>query len=159
MGKARKLIDKTSKLNIDINNRVKDRDKINKIDDVLANNLGIFKLVRGTQRRYDETFGVDYIAQEPELSFEVVAISLKRIDFDDLNKDYGISITLPPGIISAVGILAGDEVVFLEGSLEGRSFEVISVESTNVLRLDDVTTFSSSESNIVIKFNISTSGA
>ncbi len=156
MGKARKLIDKTSKLNIDILDRIKDRNKIDKRDNILASNIGAFKLIRGNQRRYDEAFGVDYIAQEPELAFETVSTNIARVDFDDPNEDYGMSLTLPHGIISAAGIQPGDEVTVLEGSLEGRSLEVISIESTTSLRLDDVSTFNTPESDIAVRFNIST---
>jgi len=155
VGSARKLINKTSKLSVDIKNKVKGRDRIDRIDETLANSISSFKLIKNNQRRFDESFGKDYIAHEPELSFEVVATSLTRVDFDEPNEDYGISLTLPSGLITAAGLMSGDEVVILEGSLEGRSLEVLSVSSTTVLRLDDVATFNTSETDITVRFNIS----
>lgn len=88
-------------------------------------------------------------------AFTTKAISIERIDytFPD-ERDYGLEIQVPTGIITASNIRSGDEVVFNSGALEGRSLEVIEVLNSTTLRLDDVPTYSGNETNISIRFTI-----
>lgn len=112
-------------------------DKTEKSGKIIYKSSRIFKFLKAFQRRLDAKFGINVLAEEPNIRAEVNFTTLARFDFG--TSDYGIKAVLASGQARALGVVAGDIIFVLEGSLEGYQLVVESVNySTDTLRLEDV---------------------
>jgi len=154
MGTQLKLIKKIQQQVRDVKARTKGNfDKINLREEVLSDSLGVVALIRGQQRRMDDSFGVDGIAQEAEIAAEIQALDFDRHDFG--TSDFGLRMTLAVGLIESLGLLAGDKVQLQEGEYEGKTITIESVDSTlDELRFEDDAT-KAAETDIVATVRIS----
>lgn len=160
MGRASKLLNKTKKLESKVrkqHNRIHRLEAHSEVSDVtfkpvteeiveefIDDNEELIEALRVLEEQEEEIEG-----------FVTKALNIQRVDYSFPDeKDYGIEVQLPVGVITASGVRSGDEICFLTGSLEGRSLEILEVLNSVTLRLDDVTTYGSQESDIKVKFTI-----
>lgn len=159
MGKALKLVNK-------LNRRKKylkakgagfDRkDKMDQAEERMARSEKAYGALLRPQRRGDRNFGRDFIAYEPKISKKEKILTVERFDFDlGAGTDYGIRLTMATGIIADMKIIVGDVVRFLNGSLKGQYLKVVAIPDSTHLRLEDVATFGSSESDKIARFQLS----
>lgn len=157
MGKARALVNKLKRrqksLRMDRNGFDR-RDKQDQAEEVLFKTKG-YKAMRGVQRRLDAKFGLDAVAQDPMLAKRLNVLNLERIDYDDPNGDFGIEATLAAGLIAAVGIRPNDIIKICEGALKGQELKVVAVTDATHLRLEDVASFASPETNVICRAQLS----
>lgn len=156
MGKQLKLVNKLNRKAKKVKTSVKgfdSHDKMSQSEEKMAKSQGVYQLVRKVQRRLDRNFGIDALAYEPKVSKRVKADSLERFDFGV--SDFGMKLTMAAGYIAAIGLQPGDIVRVLHGSLKGYYLKVVSLESATEVRLEDVASFGSLESNIHCRFQLS----
>ena len=152
MSREQKLIEKVKRKERLVKESAPGFVKMKKPQEVLAASPKALELMRGMQRRFDGSFGLQTTGAEPALEVKLVAASLERFDFGV--SDFGLLLTLAAGFIADVGFVVGDYVqVREEGSAaEGRILQVVSLESATELRLDDVSTFGlSTETDVAIR--------
>lgn len=158
MGKALKLINKLKRREkaMKADHKGFDRyDKQSQAEEKLAKTKG-FKLMRSHQRRMDKKFGVDAIAQEPKLSKRLKITILERFDFDPgAGTDFGLRATMPASVLADIGIRANDIIKVLQGNQKGKYLKVVSVVSTTQIRLEDVASFGSNQSNVQARVQLS----
>ncbi len=158
MGKALKLVNKLKRrekaMKADRNGF--DRyDKQGQAEEKLAKSKG-YKLIRGQQRRMDSKLGTNMIADEAKLSKRLKITTLERFDFDPgAGTDFGLRATMPAAVLTDIGIRANDIIKVLQGNQKGKYLKVISVVSSTQIRLEDVSTFGSSQSNVQTRAQIS----
>lgn len=104
MSKGQKLISKLRRRERDFKEAKKDQYKKDKLQEVAQASPGAYRLMRKPQRRMDQAFGYNVIAQEPTLEYLTKASSMQRFDFDaGPGTDYGIRLTLSgTGYVAAV---------------------------------------------------------
>jgi hypothetical protein len=158
MSKAQKLVNKLKRKERKVRETPSYKVKMDLAQETLVGSPGAYKLVRGQERRADASFGYDAVKTDPILEYRVAATSLERFDFDlGAGEDYGLLMTMPAGLISAIGIMVGDTVEVRETSsqIEGRMLTVVALSSATELRLDDVATFTGTESTPAVRFILS----
>jgi len=135
MGSQTKLV--LQKLVREVKSRTKGNfDKIDLREEVLKESRGVIALIRGQQRRLDDSFGVDSVGQEALIAVEIEAVDFDRHDFGV--SDYGLRMTLAVGLIESLGLLPGDKVELREGEYEARTITIESVDSVlDELRFED----------------------
>lgn len=156
MSKGQKLIQKISRKSKDVRQSVREfdrHDKTFKREELMQASKGVHSLVRGIQRRQDSDFGREVVSQRPKLSYTAEASDLSRIDFGI--SDFGMRLTVDATVLTEAGTQAGDFIKILEGSAKGQYLQVVSVESSTELRLDDIATFGGAESDIRHRMDIS----
>ena len=149
MGRAVKLLKKLEK------NKKKITKNFSKYYLNLQDNPEVFDIIKESPT-VKGVVSEDYLDNSADseniTGFSTNASTLTRVDYEFPNENYGLELIVPPGIITASGIRSGHEVEMIGGSLEGRSLEVIEVLNSTTLRLDDVSTFSTQETNVPVKF-------
>lgn len=158
MASGKKLINKLKRRERYAKEQTEQTVNINKQEETMQATPGVYELMRGVQRRMDESFGYDTVKHEPMLEYKVAVATTERYDFDPgAGTSYGIRLTLAAGLIEAIGVLPGDTVEIREqgSALEGRMLTVVDVVDSTHLRLDDVSTFTGPESNNYCRFLIS----
>lgn len=156
MSKGQKLIQKLSRKSKDVRQAVREfdrHDKIFKREELMQDSPKVHSLVRGIQRRQDSDFGREVASQRPKLSFQAEASAFERIDFGV--SDFGMKMTMDADVLAQAGTQAGDFVKILEGSAKGSYLQVVSVESSTEIRLDDIASFGGAESDIRMRMDIS----
>lgn len=131
---------------------------MNKQEETLTASPGAYKLVRGQERRMDESFGYDAVKTEPMLEYKATATTTERFDYDPgAGTDFGIRLTMPAGMIAAMGVRPGDSVEIRERSstMSGRMLTIVAVTDSTHLRCDDVATFVGPESGNYCRFLVS----
>lgn len=132
-------------------------DKADKSEEVMADSPAAFKLLVKVQRKMDRSFGIDGVGKEPAIAFRLRATTLERFDFDPgAGFDYGMRATLPAGLIEASRVRPGDVMEVLMGSAKGMMLKVTSVVDSTHIRLEDVAAFGALQSNVVVRFELST---
>jgi hypothetical protein len=149
-GRATKLLNKTRKLETKVRRNYRRLSKLEEVSEIRTKLVEtkpievLQNLVQSEQEPIEELEG-----------FSTSALSLERVDYSYPDeKDFGLELQVPAGIITASSIRSGDEVVISSGALEGRSLEVIEVLNASTIRLDDVATFGSLETNVQVTFNV-----
>lgn len=159
MGKQLKVVNKINRKAKKVKTSVKGFDQFDKMsqaEEKSSKSQGVYKLLRKIQRKLDNYFGIDAIAYEEKISKRVKATSLERFDFDlGAGFDFGMKLTLPSGMIAAIGLRPGDIVRVLHGSIKGKYLKVVALASATEVRLEDVATYGSLESNIHCRFQLS----
>jgi hypothetical protein len=156
MGKQLKLVNKLNRRAKKVKTSMKqfDRyDKESRSEETMAKSPKAYQLARKIQRRLDRNFGIDAVGYEPKISKRVKAVSIERFDFGV--SDFGMKLTLSAGIIADIGLRPGDIVRVLSGSLQAYYLKVVALTSSTVVRLEDVATFGSLESNVHCRFQLS----
>lgn len=161
MSRASKLLKKLDKTkrNVNRHNPLVDNDYVRHLEDhieesriVLSDNdfEQMMKVLDSEKKPKEEK-----LKKLTDNEYSTKAITIERVDYSfPEGKDYGLELQLPYGVVTASGIRSGDEVVFNDGVLEGRSIEVIEVLNAGTLRLDDVSIFNETENNVSINFII-----
>ena len=139
MGRAQKLLQKLEK------NKQKVDKNFNKYYGILHENPEVYDII-------EDTVEPTVLEQSQVKGFSTTSHSLQRVDYEFPNENYGLELTVPPGIIITSGIGSGDEVEIIGGTLEGWSVEVIEIINSTTLRLDDVSIFSGKEIGVPVKF-------
>ena len=136
-----KLIRKVTRLEkyIRKNLRGKKFDRINQIEEVMAESPGAYSVMLDAQRRYDEVFGLDVAGKEPLIAQNIIITSLVPFTFS--GGIAGIKATLGAGLIAAFGIRPKDRIQLEEGNLKGQMLEVVSIHSSTELQLENVASF------------------
>lgn len=138
MARHAKLVKKIQQLVRDVKDRTRGKyDRMDLREEVMADSPGVLVFMRGHQRRLDEDFGDDVIAQEPLMAVELLAEDFDRHDFSG-GGDFGVRMVLASGLVEALGLQAGDEVTIQEGEYEGMTLTVESVDaSADEVRFED----------------------
>lgn len=160
MGKARALINKLKRRrkNSNKNRGLRQQDKIDRKDEILADSPGVYKYLRGIQRRQDSNFGQQ---MQPSAEYKpgkemLISADIERFDFDPgAGVDNGTQVTLAAGLLEAVGIRPGDVVKILTGALQGKELSVVSIESATVIRLEDDAALAALEVGAQLKVQLS----
>jgi hypothetical protein len=159
MDKKLALVNKIKRRRKKIRSDASSFDRINKIDlieETMANSQKAYSLMRKVARRSDRNFGVDTINHEPQISKRNEVLTVERFDYDPgMGTDFGIRLTMAAGLIGNIGVRPNDIVLILEGDLKGRYLKVVEVTDSTHLRLEDVASYVGPESNIVCRFLIS----
>jgi hypothetical protein len=127
-------------------------DKVNKQERTLAKSPRAFSLSRKIERRLDRNWGLKSLGHKPLLSFsdKLEASAVARVVYVPNPSGFGIQLTLPTGIISAVGIQPNDIIEFRNGVLSGKELQVVAIIDATHVMLEDVATYTS-ESNIFLR--------
>lgn len=129
--------------------------KIDKNDDITQANPGVQKLMRGVQRRLDESFGYDAVPAEL-IEYKIALASLERVDFG--GSDYGLRAQFAGGVATA-------EIT--EITCVGDDSDIPGVaEETDVVCVADVAgslnstyfTFHTPENSYYVWFNVDAAG-
>lgn len=158
MAQAKKLINKMQRRQRKVREATESVVNMNKMEETLVASPGAYKLVRGQERRMDESWGYDVVKTEPMLEYKAMATTTERFDYDPgVGTDFGIRLTMPAGMIAAIGVRPGDSVEIREqgSELEGRMLTVVAVTDATHLRLDDVASFVGPESDNYCRFLVS----
>jgi len=158
MAQAKKLINKLKRRERSVKEATEQTVNMDKLQETMTAAPGVYKAMRGTARRRDESWGYDTVQHEPMLEYKAEAATTERFDYDPgAGTDYGIRLTMAAGMIEAIGVQAGDTVEVREqgSELEGRMLTVVAVTDSTHLRLDDVATFVGPESDNYCRFLIS----
>jgi transcription antitermination factor NusG len=153
MGKARSLVNKLKRRrkNANPNRGFRQQDKIDRKDEVLADSPGAYKYLRGIQRRQDRNFGQQL---QPSAEYKPGKEMLMLADIErTLTPD--IQVTLAAGLVEASGVQPGDIVKVLTGDLKGKELEVLSVDSSTQITLEDDAALSAPEVGAALKLQIS----
>lgn len=154
MSRGNKLINKLERRQRSVREATESVPKMNKSEETLQGSPAAHRLMRGAARRRDESFGYAAVGQEPVLEYRVVAATLDRFDYD-LAGDFGMRLTLASAAEArASGAQPGDSIQILEGALEGRMLEVVSVTGS-AMRLDDVASFTAPENTVACRVLLS----
>ena len=124
-------------------------DKENKLEKQLAKSPRAFKLSRKEQRRQDRNFGNDAVSQKPVLAFrsQAPASAVARVVYVPNPSGHGIQMTMPSGLIAAIGIQPNDIIQFRNGALAGQELLVVALPDATHIMLTDIASYTS-ESNI-----------
>lgn len=158
MAQQQKLVNKLQRRQRKVREATESVVNMNKMEETLVASPGAYKLVRGQERRMDESWGYDTVKTEPMLEYKTTSTTLERFDYDPgAGTDFGMRLTMPAGMISEIGVRPGDSVEIRERTSEicGRMLTVVAVTDSTHLRLDDVATFVGPESNDYVRFLIS----
>ena len=132
MSKQQKLVGKMQKLLRKVKDRTRGAlDKMDLREEVMAASDGVVALIRGQQRRIDESFGQDVVAQEAFIAIDFVAADFDRFDFDAPNLDFGVRMVLASGLVEALGLQAGDKVSVREGEYKGQVLTIEVADAVN----------------------------
>ena len=137
MARHAKLVKKLQQLVRDVKDRTRGKyDRMDLREEVMADSPGVLVFMRGHQRRLDEDFGDDVIAQEPLMAVELLAQDFDRHDFGA--SDFGVRMVLASGLVEALGLQSGDKVTVQEGEYEGMTLTIEAVDaSADELRFED----------------------
>jgi len=151
MSKGQKLVTKLKRRQRSVREATEASVGMDKRPEVMQNSPKAQGLMRGAQRRYDDSFGFNAVGHKPEVEYKVIA-ALDRFDFDPgPGEDFGMRLVLGEDS----GAQPGDSIQILEGALEGRMLEVVSVVNSTTLRLDDVSTFVTPEASVACRVLLS----
>jgi hypothetical protein len=153
MGIARALVNKLKRRRRSLNpNRgFRRQDKIDRKDEVLADSPGAYKYMRGIQRRHNESFGKEQIANPKKARQEVLASA----DVELLDTPDRIEATFASAaLVEAIGVQAGDVVTMLDGALKGRQLAVTAV-AADVVTLEADADLTAPETGAQLKIEIS----
>lgn len=139
MSLGQKLIERTLALAQKVKRHAPDYEKINQQPAVLARAVGSKRQILEAQRRDDDGFGLEVVAQKIKIQ-EVLANSatLDRHDFGV--SDFGIRMTLSDSTAeSDFQIVVGDlvEILTESSALFGQVLKITAVISPNVFRLEN----------------------
>lgn len=158
MAQAKKLINKMQRRQRKVREATESVVNMNKMEETMQASPGVYKVVRGQERRMDESWGYDVVKTEPMLEYKATATTTERFDYDPgAGTDFGIRLTMPAGMIAAIGVRPGDSVEIREqgSELEGRMLTVVAVTDATHLRLDDVASYTGPESDNYCRFLVS----
>lgn len=156
MAQAGKLVSKLKRRQRKIREATESVPKMDKCEEILQDSPTAQKLMRGAQRRMDQSWGYDFTGHEPALEYRAVVSSLQRQDFDPgPGLDFGLLMTFPGDLLTDTGLQSGDSVQILSGDLEGRMLEVVEVLNSTQVRLDDVASYAAVESNVPVRMLLS----
>jgi transcription antitermination factor NusG len=128
------------------------QDKIDRKDEVLADSPGVFKYLRGIQRRQDRNFGQQ---MQPSAEYKPDKQLLAVVDLDLLDTPDRIEATFATAaLVEAIGVQVGDVVKVLSGVLKGRELAVTAV-AANVVTLEADLDLVSPETDVPVKVQIS----
>jgi len=95
MSKGQKLVTKLKRRQRSVREATEASVGMDKRPEVMQNSPKAQGLMRGAQRRYDDSFGFNAVGHKPEVEFKVVASSLDRYDFDtDSGTDFGMRLVM-----------------------------------------------------------------
>jgi len=143
MSQGNKLIKKIGRkskaVHKNLDSDFKRRDKADQRPTVASASPGVYKVMRGMQRRFDKAFGIDNVVAKPLIAVRINCTTFERYDFGV--GDYGIRMTIPADIVSFVGFRPKDVIQVLEGTLAGSYLEVVSVIDSTHIRVEDVSSY------------------
>lgn len=152
MSMGNKLIKKLSRREKYILKHAKNADRIDKRVKVMQKGRGVKALMRGEQRRLDSKLGQDTVARKPIAGVVDLSVTIDRFDYDPgAGTDFGIRITFPSAALESwAAPRPGDVVKVRNGQLARRELVVIAVTDATHIRLEDVSSFTGTETLRII---------
>ena len=127
-------------------------DEIDQREEIMANSQGAYQLARKVKRLLNRNFGFGDVGQKPKVSKREKVSSVTRVVS---GPGHAIQLTLSAPIEADVGLQPNDVVRFLSGQLAGKYLLVTSVPSSTTVLLQDYATYTGTETNVQVRFQLS----
>ena len=143
---VQKIRRKAKKVKVSIDNAFKESNKADKRPKVTSKSKA-YSMFRRIDRRLERNFGEAVVGAKPVLAVNLT-VSVSRVVY---GAGYAIELTMPANLLTFCGFQPGDIVTFLSGQADilNQHLAVVAVLSATQVVLEDVATFTGTETDVV----------